>query len=70
MRALAALFVFAATSSAFAVEAPPAPAAPKNFQVPAKAERALDNGLEITFIEFGAIPKTSSDRDRQSRQSQ
>ena len=59
MKVLAALFVLTAASSAFAVEAPPAPAAPKNFQVPAKAERALANGLEMTFIEFGTIPKTA-----------
>ena len=59
MKVLAALFVLTAASSAVAVEAPPAPAAPKNFQVPAKAERALANGLEMTFIEFGTIPKTA-----------
>ncbi len=59
MRILAALLLLSTLSPALAVEAPPAPAAPKNFQVPTKEERALPNGLEMTFIEFGAIPKTA-----------
>src|SRR4249919_2300376 len=59
MRALATLLALTVASSAVAVETPPPPAAPKNFQVPAKAERARSNGLEVTFIEFGAIPKTA-----------
>jgi predicted Zn-dependent peptidase len=42
-----------------AVEAPPTPSAPKNFEVPEKSERDLGNGLQLTFVEFGRIPKTA-----------
>jgi zinc protease len=59
VRTLAALVALGVSSSVLAADVPPAPAAPKNFQVPAKAERTLGNGLEMTFIEFGAIPKTA-----------
>jgi zinc protease len=59
VRTLAALVALGVSSSVLAADVPPAPAAPKNFQVPAKVERTLGNGLEMTFIEFGAIPKTA-----------
>lgn len=40
-------------------EAPPAGGTPKDFTLPDKQERVLDNGLEITAIPFGAVPKVT-----------
>ncbi|HZF26578.1 MAG TPA: pitrilysin family protein [Steroidobacteraceae bacterium] len=59
MRIASAVVLLSCGAAALAVETPPAPSAPKNFQVPAKSERALGNGLQLTFVEFGSIPKTT-----------
>ena len=53
------VLLFLVCSTALAAEAPPAPSAPRNFQLPDKSTRALDNGLQMTFVEFGAVPKTA-----------
>jgi predicted Zn-dependent peptidase len=45
--------------TAYAAESPPPPAKPKDFRVPAKIERSLPNGLDLTLIEWGSVPKTS-----------
>ncbi len=58
MRLMSALLLFAC-SAAFAAEAPPVPSAPRNFELPPKSTRTLGNGLQITFVEFGAVPKTA-----------
>ncbi len=42
-----------------AVESPPAPGTPRDFQIPSKATRTLDNGIQITFIQYGEIPKVT-----------
>lgn len=38
-------------------QAPPAPAAPKDFQLPAPVEFKLDNGLEVSLVPYGTVPK-------------
>lgn len=40
-------------------EAPPAPGQPKGFRVPAPREFKLDNGLEVTLVEYGTVPKVT-----------
>lgn len=57
MRVIAVLLL--TCSTALAAEAPPAPSAPRNFELPGKSTRTLDNGLQMTFVEFGAVPKTT-----------
>jgi len=42
-----------------AAETPPAPGTPKDFRIPEKATRTLDNGVELTFIQFGELPKVT-----------
>ncbi len=60
--AAAVLFVLAA-SPAFPAEkakqSPPAPAAPRGFSVPKPTTLTLDNGLGVTFVQYGTIPKVS-----------
>jgi len=38
-------------------QAPPAPAAPKDFQLPAPVEFKLENGLEVSLVPYGTVPK-------------
>ena len=38
-------------------EAPPAPAAPRDFAVPAPKSFTLDNGLSVTLVNYGNTPK-------------
>lgn len=52
-------FCTVASLAIAAAEAPPTPGAPKDFKLPAKAARTLDNGMELTFIEFGELPKVT-----------
>ena len=61
MRRLAALLActIAAAAMAGERELPPAPGAPHEFRLPAKETLRLDNGLEITFIDFGSVPKVT-----------
>jgi zinc protease len=40
-------------------EAPPALGAPKAFKLPPKREFTLANGMRVTFVPFGTIPKVS-----------
>lgn len=40
-------------------EAPPPLGTPRDFQLPAKAEFALDNGVGVTFVPFGTVPKAT-----------
>lgn len=42
-----------------AKEAPPAPAAPKPFKVPVRTEFKLDNGLEVSLLPYGDMPKVA-----------
>ena len=38
-------------------ETPPAPEQPRNFTLPAKQQFTLPNGMKVTMVPFGAIPK-------------
>ncbi len=38
-------------------QAPPEPGTPKPFQVPAPQRFSLDNGLSVTLVDYGTIPK-------------
>lgn len=40
-------------------EAPPAPGRPRSFQLPTPVTITLDNGLQATFVDFGAVPKVT-----------
>jgi predicted Zn-dependent peptidase len=40
-------------------QSPPAPAEPKNFAVPAGRTFKLDNGLAVTLVPYGTIPKVT-----------
>jgi predicted Zn-dependent peptidase len=40
-------------------EAPPPLGTPRDFQLPAKTEFALDNGVGVTFVPFGTVPKAT-----------
>ncbi|HMA17960.1 MAG TPA: pitrilysin family protein, partial [Thermoanaerobaculia bacterium] len=38
-------------------QSPPAPAAPRSFEVPAATKFKLDNGLQVTLVPYGTVPK-------------
>ncbi len=61
MRRLAALLLplLLATPPALARETPPAPGTPRDFRVPAKETLRLPNGLTMTFIDYGNVPKVT-----------
>jgi predicted Zn-dependent peptidase len=40
-------------------QAPPAPAKPKGFSVPAPRTVQLDNGLAVTLVPYGTVPKVA-----------
>jgi len=40
-------------------EIPPPPAAPKGFQVPAPRTFSLDNGMKVSFVSYGTMPKVT-----------
>ena len=42
-----------------AKEAPPQGGAPRDFELPDKRETTLENGLEITAVPFGSVPKAT-----------
>jgi zinc protease len=59
--ATAVLLLLASGSLALAAEkqAPPAPGKPKDFQVPAPRKFTLDNGLGVTLVTYGTVPKVA-----------
>jgi predicted Zn-dependent peptidase len=40
-------------------ETPPAPGTPKNFRVPPRRNFSLPNGLQVTLVPFGRVPKVA-----------
>lgn len=54
-----ALAAILAAPSAGSRELPPPPSAPKPFALAAPRTFALDNGLAVTFVQFGAVPKAA-----------
>jgi len=48
-------------SSTTQKETPPAPGTPKNFKLPPTRTFSLANGMQVTLIPFGLVPKVSMD---------
>ncbi len=44
---------------AAASDTPPAPGTPRDFSLPGRETIELDNGLSITFIDYGRVPKVT-----------
>ncbi len=40
-------------------QAPPQPGKPKDFQIPASRQFRLDNGLAVTLVSYGTVPKVT-----------
>src|SRR5688572_16240158 len=40
-------------------QSPPPAGPPKDFRVPTPVELRLDNGLEVTLVEYGTVPKVT-----------
>ena len=63
MKRLAMTVAFAgallAGAGALARESPPPLGQPHPFALPAKHEMALPNGLAVTLVPFGTVPKTT-----------
>lgn len=56
----AAILVLALGPSAFAEkETPPPAATPKGFQVPAPRTFSLDNGMKVSLVSYGTMPKVT-----------
>ncbi len=59
-RAILALLALAVSAPLFAQkQAPPEPGKPKGFSVPAPRKLTLDNGLKVTLVEYGTLPKVT-----------
>jgi predicted Zn-dependent peptidase len=64
IRALAIVALLASSlgaqdSTARKKETPPAPGTPKNFRVPPRTSFTLPNGLQVTLVPFGRVPKAA-----------
>ncbi|MEO8501063.1 MAG: pitrilysin family protein [Vicinamibacteria bacterium] len=58
LAALLAAPLFAqAQAQAPAKETPPSPASPRDFSVPAPKQFVLENGLNVTLVNYGNVPK-------------
>lgn len=57
--ASALLVLLASAPLAAEKQSPPAPGKPKDFQVPAPRKFTLDNGLGVTLVTYGTVPKAS-----------
>jgi zinc protease len=57
--ALVLLAAGAASVSLAEKQTPPPPAAPKGFSVPAPKTYRLDNGLAVTLVPYGTVPKVT-----------
>jgi predicted Zn-dependent peptidase len=58
MRSLA-LLLSCIAFAAHSAEAPPAPGEPRDFRIPPRIGRTQANGLNVTFVEWGSIPKAN-----------
>lgn len=56
---MTSLFVAFTWAPLAAAEPPPAPGEPRDFVLPASETIRLDNGLRVTFIDFGIVPKVT-----------
>jgi len=70
MKKTLTILALLATASAFAQsatitqtihpkQAPPAPGAPRNFDIPEIRRFALPNGLQVRFVQYGNVPKAT-----------
>lgn len=62
MKARTALFLIAIGFAPVLLadkQAPPAPGTPKGFSVPAPKTFTLENGLAVTLVAYGTVPKTT-----------
>jgi zinc protease len=50
-----------ATGALAQKQAPPAPGTPKDFRVPQSTKLTLDNGLKVTLVPYGTVPKVTID---------
>src|SRR5262245_50929042 len=57
--ALAALALAVAPALRADKQAPPAPATPKGFSVPKPKTFMLENGLAVTLVPYGTVPKVT-----------
>jgi zinc protease len=57
--AFALLVLLASGPLAAEKQPPPAPGKPKDFQVPAPRKFTLDNGLGVTLVTYGTVPKAA-----------
>ena len=57
--ALLAALLAAQDSVVSRKETPPAPGTPKNFRVPPRRNFTLPNGLQVTLVPFGRVPKVA-----------
>ncbi len=59
-KSLLALFALAAAAPLLAQkQAPPEPGKPKGFSVPAPHKFTLENGMAVTLVEYGTLPKVT-----------
>ena len=49
----------AATPALAQKEAPPAPGTPKDFRLPPRKTVALPNGMKLTMVHYGTVPKVA-----------
>ena len=56
-RLLCPLLLVIASSAAAQKEVPPPPGTPKGFTLPAKREITLPNGMGVTLVPYGVVPK-------------
>src|SRR6266849_2036051 len=54
-----AVALFGATAVMAQKEAPPAPAAPKNFTIPQVTRFELSNGMKVRLVPWGDVPKVA-----------
>jgi len=54
-----ALLLLAALPLVAQKEAPPAPGIPKDFRMPPRKSLTLPNGLQVTFVRYGTVPKVA-----------
>lgn len=59
-RAALALLLSIAASPLSGQERPPAPGTPKNLELPEAHRFTLDNGLQVSLVPFGSVPKVDA----------
>ena len=60
---LATALLLGALPLAAQQEAPPAPGTPKDFRVPPRRSFTLPNGMKVSFVRYGTVPKVAVQLD-------